>query len=416
MYELDKPIKSFAVANEFVQMTNKACYALGQQLQPFCIYGREEQKSYGTIDVAEFSGMLDQNVSLVSEIANQRLPFYQTFGLDLSKPETVKLLFFDFLLSVSACYVEIPKWVTKEGVATPTYDKFLCTKNPSIMANWMGITPAEAQAKWSAKCQTYQAEFMSGEIRFVKLMHSAKGNSISAPRTSFSVKDMVCIPLYMLYAWVQGMKPILDEKIIKFSFLKDNGTVRELCSTLNSDIIMSVYQDNNYVSNMLSGVDISTVQQGGLMLPSKINRGYIKVPELGSSIYDSTGCRSLNLARLLKAEVVDKVDTTFIRVDLTSVVPNFADAVDYLLKVDASAMKPMFTELTGGIPEGTEPVAIGDEAKRYAESRCVMLSTTFQRSLHLFMVGHPQWFPLYTGTPNQNVVSSSNKGNLELDF
>ena len=30
IYGLDKPIKSFAVANKFVETTNKACYALGQ--------------------------------------------------------------------------------------------------------------------------------------------------------------------------------------------------------------------------------------------------------------------------------------------------------------------------------------------------------------------------------------------------
>lgn len=52
----------------------------------------------------------------------------------------------------------------------------------------------------------------------------------------------------------------------------------------------------------------------------------------------------------------------------------------------------------------------------FCRTRITILSTTFQRQLHLFMLQHPEWLPLYTGTPAQNITSSKNYGVAQMDF
>lgn len=421
VYGLNFSVKSFAVSNQFVIDTNKACYALGQQLTPFCIFGRDAQISNGVADFATFQGILDSSKTLVSEIADYRADVYRSTGMpiDFSSDIKKKLLFFDYLMTISMCYVEVPKYTTKDGRPTPTYDKFLCTRNPAIMGAWMGAEPAEMQARYSAKIGINYAEFDKNELRFVKLNNSAKGNSITVPRSTYSVEKMVCIPVYMLYAFTEGFKPVIANETVKFSYLKDNNTVRELVTTLNDSILRDIYKDNTFVNTMLSGVDINTVKQGGMTFSSKLNRGYIKVPEVGSSIYDTTGVRSLNLARLIKIEKIniEDIDLSCIRVDLDSAVPNFYTALDYVLKQFPNELPNIYKSLTGEDSTESTPTGIIGKLYDYVEGRKVVLSTTFFRSLHNFMVQNPVWFPLYTGTPAQNIISSANFGvSTDFDF
>lgn len=421
VYGLNFSVKSFAVANQFVMDTNKVCYALGQQLTPFCIFGRDAQISNGVADFTAFQGVVDPSKTLLDEISSYRADVYRNSGMsiDFSSDIKKKLLFFDYLMTISMCYVEVPKYATKDGRAYHTYDKFLCTRNPAIMGAWMGMDSAEAQAKYSAKIGINLAEFDKGELRFVKLNNSAKGNSITVPRSSFSVEKMVCIPVYMLYAFTEGFKPVIAQETVKFSYLKDNNTVRELVTTLNPSILNDIYQDNMFVNTMLSGVDINTVKQGGMTFSSKLNRGYIKVPEVGSSIYDATGVRSLNLARLIKAErvAIEDIDLSCIKVDLDSAVPNFYVALDYALKTFPHELGNIYQSLTGEVCSETTPAGIIGKLYDFVEGRKIVLSTTFFRSLHNFMASNPLWFPLYTGTPAQNIMSSANFGvSTSFDF
>lgn len=421
IYDLDYDVKSFAIANDFVINTNKVCYALGQQLRPFCIYGRDIQKQEGVMDFADFAGLININKMLVDEIAEFRAETYKAQGLsfDITNKNTSKLLFIEYLMSVSMCYVEIPKYVTKNGVGQATYDKFLCTRNPKIMGVWMGMDSSDMKSKYSSKLTLNPAELSCNELRFVKLNNSAKGNSITVPRKSFSIEKMVCIPVYMLYAFTEGFKTHLSDGIVKFSYLKDNGTVRELPTTLSSEILNSIYDNTTFVNTMLSGVDINTNKQGGMTFSSHFNRGYIKVPEVGASIYDGTGVRSLNLARLIKAEKVNvsDLDLTCVKVDLNSVVDNFYKSLDYILKNMPNELFKVYRELTGEACKSFTSQEVVTDIWSYTEKMKVILSTTFNKSLHKFMVSHLEWFPYYTGTPAENIISSKNFGVSEdFDF
>lgn len=420
-YGLNYSVKSFAVANDFVVNTNKACYALGQQLLPFCLYANEDQKKYGVLDFATFQAFLNPQISLIDEIVEYRHQAFKDTGINVDIRDEIKkkLLFYDYLMTISICYVEIPKYVTKDGMPMATYDKFLCTRNPAIMGAWMGADPSEMQAKYSSRITSRQVEFNINELRCVKLNHTNKGNSITVPRTAYNVEKMTCIPMYMLYAFVEGFKPLIQDGIVKFSYLKDNGTIRELATTLNEDILKDYYDDNIFINTMLSGVDINTVQQGGMTLSSKMNRGYIKVPELGASVYDGTGVRSLNIARLLKAEKIDSVDRTFLKVDLNSVPTNFNNGIDYIVKTMPDSLKDCYKALVGEEFDETKCSSIpvmAETCKSYVAGRSAFLSTSYHRDLHVFMISHPEWFPLYTGKPAQQITSSANFGVTPLDF
>lgn len=414
VYGLGFPVRSFAVANGFAVATNKACYKLGQQLTPFCIYADKTQKEYGVVDFAGFSGFVNPGVGLVSEVAAYRRQLYLNCGVNPCGND--RLLFYDYLLSMAVCYVEIPRYVTKSGMALQSYDKFFATRNPALMAAWMGMDVNEMQARYSARIGMQQPDFVDGVIRCVKLNTSAKGNTVTLPRGVFKADEMRCIPLYMLHAFIEGVKPALNDGIVSFSFLKDNGTVRELPTTLNKSILMSYYKDNAFVGTMLSGVDIDTVKQGSMTMGSRMNRGYVKVPEVGASVYDGTGVRSLNLARLLKVEKVDSVDASYIHVDLGSAVQNFKDGLDKLLVRDASQVASVYRGVVGSDPEVDNPAGMVQALCVWVDGRSVVLSTTFHRMLHSFMVMHPEWFTDYTGRPVATVTSSANFGVEAMDF
>lgn len=425
IYGLNFSVKSFAVANEFVTNTNKVCYTLGQKLKPFCIYGSDKQKKAGVLDFADFNGIVDESRNLVEEIAEYRAGVLRDSGIytDLTSSSKNKFLFFNYLMTISMCYVEIPKYVTKNAMPTHTYDKFFCTRNPNIMAAWMGISTSEAQTKYSSRITLNQCDLESGEIKLVKLNSTAKGNTITVPRSTFSIENMVCIPVYMLYAFIEGFKPHLNDKLLKFSYLKDNDSVRDLVSTLDAELLNSIYHDTNFVSQMLSGVDINSVKQGGMVLSSKMNRGYIKVPEVGSSIYDSTGCRSLNIARLLSIQEVHKsdIDLSYIKVDLDSVLTNFRESLEYAMLKFPDKLLSIHDALIQSENEktvsSTDATYLISDMISYTERMATILSTTYLRSLHKFMISNPEWFPTYLGTPSHNIISSKGLGVSEdFDF
>ena len=417
-YGLGHNVQSFAIANELVVSLNKACYKLGQNLQPFCIYGNEKQKQFNLVDFAQFSGLAGKG-SLIDEIVEYRKGVFNDIGIHVNTADELqrKLLFFDYLLSISVCYVEVPKYKTKDGFAQESFDKFLCTRNPALMAAWMGDTTASMQAKYSRRIITNQLDFNENCVRYVKLNTSSKGNSITVPRGYPSVSDMTCIPLFMINAFTKGFRPMLDDSILEFTFLKDNGTYRVLPTTLNYDILMDYYKDNMFVGTMLAGVDIESVQQGGLTMSSKIHRGYCKVPELGSSIYDGTGVRSLNLARLLSIKKVTEVDRSYIHVDLNSVVANFKECLEYIIQHNSSVLPNIYRDIIGKVPETFDIATMVGEIYKDVDAKAVFLSTSYFRSLHSYMANNPMIFPLYTGKPKGTLVSGSqNFGVAQMDF
>lgn len=423
MYGLDFDIKSFAVANEFVTRMNKGCYDLGKALQPFCFFATELQKQWSVLDMTQFSGFVDNTNTLAKEIARYRRDQYMdsNYGIMPFTDAIDKALFYDYLLSISICYVEVPKYVTKNGQRQKIYDKYLATRNPSVMAAWMGSTPREMQAKYSARIGQSSIDFVQDELRVVKLTYSGKGNSISVPRNPIKVGGMTCLPLFMLYAFVNGFYEVMKTSIVKFTYLKDNDTIRELPSTVNFDILLDYYSNTSFIHGMLNGVDVFTMDEGGMMLSSKQSRGYIKVPELGCSQYDYSGVRSLNLSRLLRMEVVPSVDRTFINVDLNIVVDSFKQYIDSMCLTSPNTLIQIGKALGFSDEQlNITPASIAEAIKGYIDNCDAIMTTSFKRSLHLFMISHPEWFSTYTGVPrtldDRSVFTSANNTGIDAYY
>lgn len=415
-YGLGFPIKSFSVANQFVLDTNKACYKLGQNLIPFCIYGNADQCKESVVDFSNFTGLVDSGKGLVEEVAKYRAEGYRDIGilLDVGSEDVRRTLFYDFLLSTSLCYVELPKTRVKNGKEFASYDKFFCTRNPAILGAWMGCSKDEMQAKFSARIQARSVELLNTELRVVQCFSSIGENSVTVLRSTLSSRGMICIPVYMLHAFLCGLRPLLDKNIISFQYLKDNGTVRELTSTLNYDTLMYYYKDAAFVNSMLSHIDSDSVKQGSLTLSRGMHRGYIRLPELGASMYDSSsGVRALNIARLLSIKLCnrDEVDTSFIHVDLNSVIPSFCNGIDNLLKENPSSIVEIYRLLVQEEPNISNMATLSEVLKSWVRDRGILLSTTFFRSMHMFLMEHRDWFPDYTGSPI-DTVSSFDRVNL----
>lgn len=403
VYGLDAEVRSLAVANEFVSTMNKVCYALGEQLQPFDFF-RD-----GVVDFSTFEGLAGQS-SLLDEIRAFR---EESAGYKMPND---KWMLFSYLLSVSVCYVEVPKWVTKMGVRTATYDKFLCTRNPKLMGAWMGMPANEMQAKYSPRIKMGFNDHELHQLKLVKLNQSNKGNSITVPRSAVNCEEIHCMPLFMLNAMVHGFRDKLNNSILRFTFLKDNGTERVLDTTLSNDILMKYYNDTMFVSTMLSGVDIDGNNLGGIHLSSRISRGFIRVPELGSSIYDETGVRALNLARITKIEEISEIDDRYIHVDLNSVQNNFNECIEWMVTKMPEALPVIYKDITEKDAElKTAPVLV-TELEEYVSNRIIIMSTEYKRFLHNYMVDHPNYFVYYTGKPNKVTESSTNFGVGVMDF
>ena len=56
-FKLTNEIASLAVKNQFTELLNKTCYALGQQLRPFCFFANDKQKANNVVDFTVFQGI-----------------------------------------------------------------------------------------------------------------------------------------------------------------------------------------------------------------------------------------------------------------------------------------------------------------------------------------------------------------------
>ena len=372
------------VKNGFTDIMRQSCKSLGENLQVWGIY-----KEGVSIDFANFEGLVDKNKKLVKEIAEY---VGNSIGLDADNIVNHKALFLDYLASIGICYVEVPKFITKNGSPQHTYDKFMCTKNPKIIQAILkekGVDGSDLETIQN-KYAVQLAPSDNDDFWCVRINTSGK-TVVTKPIKAYDASKIKLTPVFMLSEYMQGLKDHMNKEILEFTYLKDNDTERVLVTTTSRQIIEKFYNNRQFIESVLMGINFT----------GKLNRGYIKVPELGSSIYD-TGLRSLNIARILNIRKLEEkdVDTTFINVDLESVMENFGNQIDYVALHNPDELPEVYKELTGEDLEDKELVSaqIVEKIKQYATSRSIMLSTTFHRQLHLFLVRNPFWFPLYTGT------------------
>lgn len=401
-----------SVGNEFHKKMEQVAKIFGQNLKTFCFYPTETQKEYGVSDFSKGTGLCSSTTLEweVGTFQGQRLLAEDSVVVKVDE-EHIKTLFIDYLLSTAICYVEIPKVVrNRDFTQRNTYDKYIATKNFTLIAQWLGISEFEARAKYDSISSTTN-DLGSNTLRLLKLTTKDGKNTVSKPRNLISTEGMSIMPVGMIRGFVEGFYHHLQEGVLRFVYLKDGGQIRELYSTVSKELLDSVYKDKSFVEGMLDGSDAS-------MLFSKINRGYIKVPEFGASKYDMTGNRSVNLNRLLTVEKIEpsQVDLRYVNVYLDGVMNTVKEKIDELYNKDYKQFEALYTSiLNKPINQyGLETYKIAyEELNRYIDTNYTIYSTQWCKNLHNWVLSRPDLFPYYTGLPpKSNVASSSDFGVL----
>ena len=417
VYSLTEGLGDISVINHFTKTLSSVAYNLGLQLRPFNILNTKEESENGLLDIAEFQGMLGGTDNIFNEVAKERM--MQLQGQDVYFGEDVMVdiketMFYDYLLSSSICYIEFTKLATnKSGVQYVKYEKFLATRNTDLIANWLGISKDEAYSKYAERVESNYSNLWCNSLRVAKLVYKNDEHSVSIPRNPIQVMSIRCVPLFCLNAFMLGVSQFIKTGILKFTYYKDNGTLRELTTTLNNDIYMKFYKDTNWTRNVMNNCGYYSMLERGQKVSKELSRGYVRLPELGASKYDLSGNRTVNLGRIVKIEKLEEkdVDTSYINVDLNSATKNFIMCVDYLVKALPQEIKPMAIALTNGtFAENATVSNIQVAIESWVLEQEAILTTQFRRALHKFMVSNPLWFPNYTGLPAEGVTTGGNLG------
>ena len=301
------------------------------------------------------------------------------------------------------CYVEVPTFHTERetGLKKASYTKFLATSNLEVANFWVEGDLAETVSKYDRSVNHFDDVADDDyEVPILKLGSNKQGRSITRPRSYLDLnkKGTRVIPVFALKSYVDTLYNRISSEVAKVIFMKDNGTLRELDTCLSEELLVDLYKDSSFVAGMLEHA-----YDGDFLGSKVIDRGYIRVPEVGSSIYDGSGIRAISYTRIAEIQYGVEPDMEFARVDLDGVVFAFSTKLSKLSLENvgrvANALVASGFDLSSMIDsEGNHKFQIDSyQLENWADLMNRVLSTTFQRNLYLFMVTNPQWFGGYTG-------------------
>ncbi len=353
------------------------------------------------LDICQLPALLDKEncKNIVEDVAKYRwgkLDF--NFDKDFWK-ERSNLLFLDYILSSCLCYVEVYD-DNSGGKKSNNVDKFYATRNRFIAARIAEIEDNET-SKYVNYLTPVLADYRIGSLRVLKLNRQKKGFKITQPRSAINFNKSVRVtPLFFIGAFMQGITPLLKDNIVKFKYIKDNGQERELITTLSKDVFTKYY-GSVYAEDIISKYEM------------KMDRGYLRVPELGCSKYDDSGLRALNINRITSLETVDSFDSSYIEVDFNTIIPTFKATVEAIRNVQAVGI--IYQTLMGENPGDKDIITLRSEIMAYVDGRFAIGTTTFQKELHNYMLKYNMVFKGYNGKPNKLSLEMPNNFNLGLE-
>lgn len=335
---------------------------------------------------------------------------------ELYPESSYKVGIFKYLLLDYLCYIESPavkRDVNSNKGFSNTYDKFLATCNLDVVALWLDIPREQAYATYTRQVEGVIYDSESDLFPYVKLWVDRDGvRKITKPRKQLDLGKVGTrvVPVFALKAGVDILYEKAKSDYIELLFQKDGGQERRISITFNTDLLRAIYNDGNFLREGLE-----SMYDGDFMENPNLARGYIRVFEVGGSIYDSP-TRSINYARILGIKRISKddLDLAYINIDLNSVSEVFVKGINTNYKhirAIINAMKEMEISGIDAVSEHWSTV----EVETWIAGQITLLSTTFLRELALFMLGHPSWFNGYTGKPVE-VVSSEMPTSMCIEF
>lgn len=324
---------------------------------------------------------------------------------------------YKYLLRNFLCYYEAPI-VYKDRYTQNfknSFSKYLITSNIHVVAAWLCISEEKAQMLYGNRLEGVDEDNECDLFPYVKLYvtkdHERK---VTRPRKDIDlgISGTRIIPVYALKTGVDVLYSKLLEDTYDITFCKDSGQKRIINTTFNVDKIKEIYGKNaDYISNA-----VDAWYDGEFLQNSAIERGYIRVFEMGASKYDNP-LRSINYARILGYKKAEP-DLAYVEIDLSSVLNTFKDCINLADKLDIDEVVESLELFNVGTSRkmGAIPIKSRQNLEDWAENQYTLLSTVFLRQLALFMIGNPQWFDNYTGEP-KSVSSSAMLDDLDVaDF
>lgn len=311
---------------------------------------------------------------------------------------------YKYLLMNFLCYIEVPTTSFKSdtGSFKKTFNKMLVTANTEVMAEWLGVDYNELPSKYVDRVFNINMDDGEDLLPYVKLTETKGGRKISVPRMDIDVSERGTrvIPLFMLKAGVDALYSKMEEGIVKVSFLKDGGQLRDMFTTVNFPKIRDIYGGGSFLDD-----SIEDSYKGDFLENKSLSKGYIKVPEIGGSRYDGP-TRSMSYSRIVDISYSEEPDLSFINIDLSTVIEGFnegvlahtkqAEAIVDMLEafgIDGDAWKDTVEARKKYVNKDVSSLL------QWAEERNLLFSTVFVRELCLFMLSNPQWFSNFTGEP-----------------
>lgn len=353
--------------------------------------------SKSVIDLTKLTPLTShfQSKTLMEEIAQYRastLNFPEHQASPTWWRDNAEILLIDYILSSALCYVEVFD-------NTARVEKFFATRNRRLAGLLAGLADNDT-AKYVSYLQTYSVNYASRQLKILKLNVTKTGFSITQPRSFLDFNKSIKItPFFLMSAFVDGVSDILANNIIKFKYIKDNLTEREFISTLSPQILLTYY-DSEFVQKMLSTVGV------------QLNRGYVRLPELGISKYDQSGVRALNVSRVTELEIVTSFETRYIDVDFDTIVPAFRETILNLR--DLNLLSAIHVDLLGQPATVANLPIIQGDIINHVEGQVAIGSTMALRYLHDYMIQRQKFFPMYNGGRPVQYGAITNDFNLGL--
>ena len=382
-------LDSIAVDNLFIRQLYNLTIESAKNLKVVSFIMRDRAQNRGevqqrgisaadksVIDICKLTPLLGVYGSrtLLDEVAHYRA---DSMGFLQQDPYFAKahaeMLMADYLLSACLCYVEV--------FSGSRVDKFLATRNRFIAGAVANMAP-EDTTKFISYLQATPTNYHLKQVKVLKLTANKKGFRVTQSSSYLDFnRNVVVTPVFFMLHFVDGIMEILRHHIVKFRYIKDNLTERELVSTTNPEILLRYY-DQEFVQKVMANIGTMYI------------RGYIKIPELGISKYDHTGVRALDLSRITSVELVDSFDTRFIDVDFNIILPTFKETVS---RMNNPLLTLVYEDLVGKPPQTRNILELRNALTAYVEGQVAIGTTTALRHLHLYMMQRPQVFTTYNG-------------------
>ena len=414
MYDLNKDnFEHRFTNNQIMNYLGNACYQYGKMLQSISISMTRPDSILG-IDDGTGKTVLTGIYQYYTEMG---------YVIDTNSKESMFAMVVDYFLRAGLCYVEVEgDSVNQNGKYSAVKQKFISTKNNLIVSDILGVSVLDVDSIYERNLDLDNYDLKNCTIPYLKI--SWEDRKITKCNKNLNTQAIRLTSLPLLQYWLMGLAETMQTQLVKFTFLKDDNSERSIVTTLNPAIISQTY-DMQVTNNMVNKCKQTGNVDGRIWTPftGNILRGWIRVPEMGSSIVDDDGTRAINISRIVKLESVTDFDKTFINVSLDGVIPTMENKIDELhAKNMYSGMVNLYVALQKyGFRQLQKPVqsyqnvnGIADVLRGFMKSN-QYTGTPFKRALHKFMVSNVELFPNYIGE-KVKVEKKINYGVATMDF